>query len=91
MVYATYNELVTGAYKPTYTWGRPHCNPISHVTVMFVEWHSKAPSHLWPFIPFGVWLEKTRSAAARTWYEHCMNRNFPTCYNDFHIPSPKSS
>ena len=31
MVYGTYNELVTGDYKPTYNWGAPHCrmyNPI---------------------------------------------------------------
>ena len=26
MVNGTYNELVTGAYKPTYNWGAPHCN-----------------------------------------------------------------
>jgi len=25
MVYGTYNELVTGAYKPTYNWGASHC------------------------------------------------------------------
>ena len=25
MVYGTYNELVTGAYKPTYNYGAPHC------------------------------------------------------------------
>ena len=25
MVYDTYNELVTGAYKPTYNWGASHC------------------------------------------------------------------
>ena len=26
MVYGTYNELVTGAYKPTYNWGASHCS-----------------------------------------------------------------
>ena len=26
MVYGTYNELVTGAYKPTYNWGASHCD-----------------------------------------------------------------
>ena len=25
MVYGTYKELVTGAYKPTYSWGASHC------------------------------------------------------------------
>ena len=25
MVYGTYNYIVTGAYKPTYNWGAPHC------------------------------------------------------------------
>ena len=24
MVYGTYNELVSGAYKPTYDWGASH-------------------------------------------------------------------
>ena len=31
MVYGTYNELVTGAYKPTYNWGASHC--IYHLVI----------------------------------------------------------
>ena len=31
MVYGTYNELVTGAYKPTYNWGASHCKYFSRL------------------------------------------------------------
>ena len=33
MVYGTYNELVTGAYKPTYNWGTSHCRDLQ----LFIE------------------------------------------------------
>ena len=33
MVYGTYNELVTGAYKPTYNWGASHCRDLQ----LFIE------------------------------------------------------
>ena len=35
MVYGTYNELVTGAYKPTYNWGASHCATVSSEDVPF--------------------------------------------------------
>ena len=28
MVYGRYNELVNGAYKPTYNWGAPPCGVV---------------------------------------------------------------
>jgi hypothetical protein len=33
MVYSTYNELITGAYKPTYNHGAPHCR-------LYVSFHT---------------------------------------------------
>ena len=36
MVYGTYNELVTGAYKPTYNWGASHCSDTDRKRMMIV-------------------------------------------------------
>ena len=30
VVYGTYDELVAGVYKPTYTWGAPHCSDMQN-------------------------------------------------------------
>ena len=42
MVYGTYNELVTGAYKhykPTYNWGASHCMRCrKHVGKRWEQW-----------------------------------------------------
>ena len=55
MVYGTYNELVTGAYKPTYNWGASHCATVSsedvpfnpeRAAVFFDTWHKdRTPIH----------------------------------------------
>ena len=42
MVYGTYNELVTGAYKPTYNWGASHCR---EKTWQNRTWNSYAAWH----------------------------------------------
>ena len=43
MVYAIYNELVTGAYKPTYNWGASHCMEYKfnyrHCIPMVFRWY----------------------------------------------------
>jgi len=42
MAYGTYNELVTGAYKPTYNWGASHC--------IYFMWFQSAERHTLFFI-----------------------------------------
>ena len=39
MVYGTYNELVTGGYKPTYNWGAPHCSYNGYmIGIWCIDW-----------------------------------------------------
>jgi len=44
MVYGTYNELVTGAYKPPYNWGASRCS-FCHIGV-FTCFHNDSCSRM---------------------------------------------
>jgi hypothetical protein len=50
MVYGTYNELVTGAYKPTYNWGASPCIYI-YTTIYILQVNCKKIS-----IPGNPWI-----------------------------------
>ena len=50
MVYGTYNELVTGAYKPTYNWGAPHCSIGLKMLTLGIEYSTNIPPWINPIV-----------------------------------------
>ena len=64
MVYGTYNELVTGAYKSTYNWGASHCRDTSSRPLSQTSYSDvRLCKH--PCIPltFKVHLERWRNSS----------------------------
>jgi hypothetical protein len=61
MVYGIYNELVTGAYKPTYILGASHCK--NGEQILSMEFHGKYMENLWEIhgISRNIWeyIEKS--------------------------------
>ena len=61
MVYGIYNELVTGAYKPTYILGASHCKNGEQNIINGIPWeiHGKSMGNSWNFKEYmGVYREE---------------------------------